>query len=46
MLEFYHEFLCKPLEVIFQLCLEKGKFPYEWKNDNGVPGFTKVMNKN
>ena len=25
--------ICKPLSIIFNDCLNKGKFPYEWKED-------------
>ena len=27
----------KPLEIIFNQCLETGVFPCEWKKDNIVP---------
>ena len=33
--------LCKPLELIFKSCLEKGKFPLEWKKANVVPAYKK-----
>ena len=29
--------ICKPLKLIFQSCLESGKFPSEWKKANVVP---------
>ena len=29
--------ICKPLKLIFQSCLESGKFPSEWKKANMVP---------
>ena len=29
--------ICRPLELIFQACLESGKFPSEWKKANVVP---------
>ena len=29
--------ICKPLKLIFQYCLESGKFPSEWKKENVVP---------
>ena len=27
----YKLILCRPLKIIFQSCLESGKFPTEWK---------------
>ena len=29
--------ICRPLKLIFQSCLESGRFPIEWKNTNVVP---------
>ena len=29
--------ICRPLKLIFQSCLESGKFPIEWKKVNLVP---------
>ena len=29
--------ICRPLNLIFQSCLESGKFLIEWKNANVVP---------
>ena len=29
--------ICRPLKLIFQSCLESGKFPTEWKKTNVVP---------
>ena len=29
--------ICRPLKLIFQSCLEIGKFPIEWKKANVVP---------
>ena len=29
--------ICRPLKLIFQSCLESGKFPVEWKKANVVP---------
>ena len=29
--------ICKPLKLIFQSCLESGKFLNEWKKTNVVP---------
>ena len=29
--------ICRPLKLIFQACLESGKFPNEWKKVNVVP---------
>ena len=31
--------VCKPLEIIFQSCVEKGKFPYELKKANMMSAF-------
>ena len=28
--------ICRPLKLIFQACLESGKFPNEWKKANVV----------
>ena len=30
-------FICRPLKLIFQACLESGTFPNEWKKANVVP---------
>ena len=32
---------CKPLELIFRLCLENEKFPTEWRKANVVPAHKK-----
>ena len=29
--------ICRPLKLIFQACLESGKFPNRWKKANVVP---------
>ena len=29
--------ICRPLKLIFQSCLESGKFPTEWEKPNEVP---------
>ena len=29
--------ICKPLSIIFNHCLNEGKFPHEWKKVNVVP---------
>ena len=34
--------ICRPLKLIFQCCLEKGKLPNEWKQANEVPVHKKV----
>ena len=34
--------ICKPLKLIFQSCLESGKFPIEWEKANVVPVHKKV----
>ena len=33
--------ICRPLKLIFQACLESGKFPNEWKKVNVVPFYKK-----
>ena len=33
--------ICRPLKLIFQSCLESGKFPTEWKKANVVPVYKK-----
>ena len=33
--------ICKPLEIIFRICLNHGKFPEELKKANVVPVFKK-----
>ena len=37
MLKLYGPSLCKPLSIIFKLCLRQMKFPMEWKKANVVP---------
>ena len=37
MVKIYDDSICKPLKLIFQSCLESGKFPSEWKKANVVP---------
>ena len=37
--------ICKPLKLIFQSCLESGKFPSEWKKANLVPIHKRVTSK-
>ena len=37
MVKICDDFICKPLKLIFQSCLESGKFPSEWKKTNVVP---------
>ena len=34
--------ICRPLKLIFQACLESGKFPNEWKKTNVAPVHKKV----
>ena len=29
--------ICKPISLVFNDCLNKGKFPSEWKKTNNVP---------
>ena len=33
--------ICKPLSIIFNDCLNEGKFPHEWKKTNAVPAHKK-----
>ena len=33
--------ICKPLSIIFNDCLNEGKFPHEWKKANVVPKYKK-----
>ena len=33
--------ICRPLKLIFQSCLESGKFPTAWKKANVVPVYKK-----
>ena len=33
--------ICKPLSIIFNDCLNEGKFPHEWKKANVVPVYKK-----
>ena len=37
MIKICDTFICKPLNLIFQSCLESKKFPNEWKKANVVP---------
>ena len=32
-----YEFICKPLEIIYEPCFEKGCFPSEWKKPHVLP---------
>ena len=41
MLNIFDESICKSLGIIFQSCLENGKFPSEWKKVNMDPAFKK-----
>ena len=41
MLKLYSNSICKPLEIIFNGCLETGLFPNDWKKGNVVPVFKK-----
>ena len=45
MLKICDESICKPLGIIFQSCLENGKFPSEWKKAHLVPVFKKTVSK-
>ena len=37
MVKICNDSICKPLKLIFESCLESGKFPGEWKKANVVP---------
>ena len=37
MIKIFDTSICRPLKLIFQSCLESGKFPIEWKKANVVP---------
>ena len=37
MIKIYDTSICRPLKLMFQSCLESGKFPIEWKKVNVVP---------
>ena len=37
----YYSKICKPLETIFNRCLETGRLPNDWKKGNVVPVFKK-----
>ena len=32
-----NDLICRPLNIIFKICLRTGKFPLEWKKANTVP---------
>ena len=36
--------IIKPLEIIYNKCLERGCFPLQWKKANDVPIHEKVTN--
>ena len=36
MLKLWGDLICKPLELIFKVCLRNGRFPLEWKKANVV----------
>ena len=37
MIKLCRNLICKPLSIIFNNCLNKGKFPHEWRKGNVVP---------
>ena len=37
MLKLWGDWICKPLDLIFKVCLRNGRFPLEWKKANVVP---------
>ena len=41
MLKLFSTSICKPLEIIFNQCVETGTFPNVWKKGNVVPVFKK-----
>ena len=41
MLKICGDSILKPLELIFKLCIENGKFPIKWKKANVVPAHKK-----
>ena len=41
MLKICGSFVCRPLQIIYKSCLERGKFPQEWKKANAVPVYKK-----
>ena len=41
MLKLCSTLICKPLETIFNRCLETGRLPNDWKKGNAVPVFKK-----
>ena len=41
MLKIYDVSICKPLEIVCKTCLNRSKFPEEWKKANVVPAFKK-----
>ena len=45
MVKICDDFICKPLKLIFQSCLESGKFPSKLKKANVVPIHRKVTSK-
>ena len=42
MLKICSSSVCRPFKIIYKSCLDKGKFPQEWKKGNVVP----VLKKN
>ena len=45
MLKICGDSICRPLNIIFEICLGTGKFPVEWKKANIVPIHKKVISK-
>ena len=37
MIKLHRNSICKPASIIFNYCVNKGKFPREWKIANAVP---------
>ena len=42
MLQICGKSIIKPLQILYEQCLEKGCFPDEWKKANNVPAHTKM----
>ena len=44
MLQICGKSIIKPLQILYEQCLEKGCFPDEWKKANNAPAHTKMTN--
>ena len=36
-MKIYDSSVCRPLQIIYKSCLDRGKLPQEWKKANVVP---------